>query len=347
VLLVAILAQLVLLAFQVKSQGEVRLIRVWAVTGVMPFARVVEASRSGVSRFFSDYFVLLDVREENKRLKQNLDRVSMDNQYLRTQVGTADRAATLAIFEKQSPGKYVAAHIIGNTPDSGAKVFYLDRGSSSGVEKGMAVITPAGIVGKIVNVYGPVASLMLLITDSSFAAGVISQNHRVKGTLKGDGGRSTVKIDDVQNEQTVDQEEWFYTSGEDGIFPKGQPAGQVSTVRAGKSRKEIFVTPSGLQNGLEEVLIVIEGVHAPIPDAPVANQPVHLLAPPPDAAQPVPAPTQPGPMSDADRLLDHYKNVGELQKHVYGDRGTGAPDYNISTKPPEPVKPFPSKPPNQ
>lgn len=341
VLLLALVLQLVLLAYQVKSNGEVRLIRVWAVTAVSPLARAVEACRGGVSHFFSDYFVLLGVREENKRLKQNLDRVSMDNQYLRSELSTADRARALAIFQEHSPSKTVAAHIIFNTTDSGAKVVMVDRGSSSGVQKGMAVITPTGIVGKVVNVYGPVASMVLLITDANFGAGVISQNHRVLGTLKGDEGRTTVKVDDVQNEMTVDQDEWFYTSGEDGIFPKGLPAGQVTTVRAGRVRKEIYLTPSGLQNGLEEVLIIVEGVHAPIPDVAIANQPVHLLAPPPDAAVPVPAPTQPGPMSDADRVLDRVRNIGEAQKHVFGDRGTGAPDYNINPvpKPAEPQKP--------
>ncbi len=333
VLLLAILAQLVLLAYQVKSNGEVRLIRVWAVTGVAPLARVVEAGRSGVSHFFSDYFVLLGVREENKRLKRDLDRISMDNQFLRTELDTSDRAQALVIFTRQSPSKYVAAHIIGNTTDSGAKVVYVDRGSSSGVEKGMAVITPTGIVGKVVNVYGPVASMVLLITDSNFAAGVISQKNRVHGTLKGQG-RSTVIVDDVQNEQLVDQDEWFYTSGEDGIFPKGLPAGMASTVHAGKTRKEIFVTPSGFQNGLEEVLIITQGVHAPIPDLPAPNQPVHLLGPPPDSGAPEPVSTQPGPMSDADRVVDRYRKIGDAEKHVYGERGAGAPDYknNRSSK---------------
>src|SRR6266849_4216611 len=92
VLVVAILAQLLLLAYQVKSNGEVRLIRVWAVSAVTPLARVLESARSRASHFASDYFVLLDVREDNKRLKSELDRVNMENQYLRTELSTADRA---------------------------------------------------------------------------------------------------------------------------------------------------------------------------------------------------------------------------------------------------------------
>src|SRR6185295_13763208 len=122
VLLVAIMAQLALLAYQVKSNGEVRLIRVWAVSAVTPLARVIEAGRSGSVRFFRDYFVLLDVRDDNRRMKADLDRIKMENQYLRTQLSTADRVGALALFQQQSPSKTVAAHVIGNTTGVGAKV---------------------------------------------------------------------------------------------------------------------------------------------------------------------------------------------------------------------------------
>ena len=50
----------------------------------------------------------------------------------------------------------------------------------------MAVITPDGIVGKVISVY-PKASQVMLVTDPAFAAGVISEKHRVHGTLKGKG----------------------------------------------------------------------------------------------------------------------------------------------------------------
>ena len=347
VLLAVILAQLVLLAYQVKSNQEVRLIRVWAVTAVTPLARAIETGRSATSHFFSDYFVLLDVREENKRMKTEIGRIQMENQSLRTELSTADRARSLAIFQKQSPSRTVAAHIIGNTTDPGAKAVLIDRGSNSGIERGMAVITPDGIVGKVSSVY-PISSFVLLITDPSFAAGVISQNNRVPGTLKGQGN-STVTVDFVQNEEKVEQGEWFYTSGNDRIFPKGLPAGEATVVRSGKTHKEIYVTPSGFQNGLpEEVLIIIEGVHAPIPSAPNANQPVYMLTPPSDSG----APTTPAPTTlstDADRLVDRYRKIGEAQKHVYGERGNGAPNYNAGMedagerKPPDPVPQSPSQ----
>jgi len=205
------------------------------------------------------------------------------------------------------------------------------------VQKGMAVIEPYGIVGKVVDVY-PTAAFVLLITDPTFAAGVISNKNRVRGTLKGQG-HSTVFVDYVQNEEKLEQGEWFYTSGDDRIFPKGLPVGEATVVRDGKTHKEIYVTPSGFQSGLEEVLIVIDGVHGTIPDVPSsANQPVHLLDPPPpdpaDAAAPAAtAAVKTGPVSDADRIIDQYRKIGEAQNHIYGERGRGAPNFNAPIDP--------------
>ena len=259
----------------------------------------------------------------------------MDNQYLRTELSTADRARSLAIFQQHSPSKTVAAHITGNTTGAGAKVVFIDRGSNSGIEPGMAVVTPDGIAGKVTKVFST-ASMVLLVTDQTFAAGVISQNNRVHGTFKGLGYEGSGKIEHVQNEQKVDQGEWFFTSGDDRIFPKGWPVGEVTTVHQGKTEKDIFVTLSGFRNGLEEVLIIIEGVHAPIPDAPVTNQTVRLMAPPPadtSAAAPVIQPLQTGPVStDADRTKEQYRKLGEQTGHVYGERSNGAPNYNTPLK---------------
>lgn len=335
VLVAAILAQLVLLAYQVKTNGDVRLLRVWSVGTVTPPLRVIESCRSGISHFFSNYFDLLGVRDENRRMKAELDRLEMDNQSLRTELSTADRARSLAIFEKQSPSKMVAAHIIGNDTDDAAKVVIIDRGRNSGIEPGMPVITPDGIAGKVTKVFAT-SSFILLVTDQTFAAGVISQNNRVHGTFKGLGYEGSGKIEHVQNEQKIDQGEWFFTSGDDRIFPKGLRVGEVTTVHQGKTEKEIFVTLSGFKNGLEEVLIIVEGVHMPIPDAAPTNQTVHLMAPPPAdvggvdrAAQPL----QTGPLStDADRVKELYRKLGEQEHHPYGERGSGAPNYNAPAK---------------
>src|SRR5512143_335938 len=95
VLVAAILAQLVLLAYQVRSNQEVRLIRVWSVSAVTPLARLLESGRSATVNFFKDYFVLVDVRQQNKRLQTELNRLQLEDQYLRSELDTADRGRAL------------------------------------------------------------------------------------------------------------------------------------------------------------------------------------------------------------------------------------------------------------
>jgi rod shape-determining protein MreC len=339
VLLVAIVAQLALLAYQIKSGQDVRLIRVWAVSAVTPLARWMETGRGGVGHFFRDYFLLLSVRRENQRLKADLDRSEMENQYLRGQLSTADRAGALAIFQKTSESRTLAARVIGNTTDPDGQTVIVDRGAADGVQKGMAVIKPEGIVGKVIGVF-PHAADVLLVTDPTFAAGVVSQSNRAYGTLKG-LGQSAVMVDYVQNEETVEPGEWFLTSGDDLIFPRGIPAGQVTVVRPGRTRKEVYLMPSGLQNGLEGVLIVLDGVHGTIlgdgrTEAPLPNQPVHLLAPPPESAEASPAalPQTQAASTDLDRSVDRYRAIGAAQNHRYGDKNSPAPNFNAAPEPP-------------
>src|SRR5262245_16409093 len=282
VLLLAIFAQLLLLAYQVKSAQDVPMIRVWAVSAVTPLAKVLEVLRSGTVGFVQSYITLHDTRQDNMRMKQQLDKLKMENQFLKTQLDTADRARALVAFQAQTQSKTMAARIIGMGAGFNSKVVFVDRGSTAGVEKGMAVVTPDGIVGKVLSAY-PIASQVMLITDPNFAAGVISQKNHARGTLKGKGNADCM-VEYVQNEQKVDVGEWFYTSGDDRIFPKGFPVGGARVVKAGSSMKEIYVEPSGLRRGIEELLILIEGVHQAIPDAPApANTPMYMTPPVPSA----------------------------------------------------------------
>ncbi|HYL37565.1 MAG TPA: rod shape-determining protein MreC [Bryobacteraceae bacterium] len=331
VLLIVIVAQLLLIAYQVKGNRDVPLIRVWAVTAVTPAETALEVVRHYTWGFVEDYFVLLGVKSENDRLKRENGDLKLQNHYLKSELSTADRARALSVFQAHSQSKTVAARVIGNGTGANSKVVFVDRGSTSGVESGMAVVTPDGIVGKVVDAY-PTASLVMLITDPTFAAGVVSQKNHVHGTLKGQG-HSECLVDYVQNEEPVDAGEWFFTSGDDRIFPKGFPVGQVSAARNGKTFKEIYLVPSGMQGGVEEVLVVLEGVHQQIPDGEVAAPGYKILALPPNEAAESSAPQTTGPpavlVTDADRLREQYRQAGQAQNHVFGVGlpGSKPPDF--------------------
>ena len=153
VLLLVIFAQLVLLAYQVKNNSDVRLIRVWAVTAVTPFARTIESIRGGTEGFLQNYVVLRDTRAENQRIRSEIGQLKLENQFLKTELATADRAKALEAFVARTPSKMIAARVIATATGASASAVFVDRGSSSGVEKGMAVVTPDGIVGKVVDAY--------------------------------------------------------------------------------------------------------------------------------------------------------------------------------------------------
>src|SRR5258708_6069212 len=291
VLLIVIVAQLLLIAYQVKSNKDVPMLRVWAVTDVTPVEAPIGFVRRHTWGYVADYFVLLNVRSQNDKLKHENGQLKLENQYLKSELSTADRAQALSVFQSRSPSKTLAARVIGNGTGANSKVVFVDRGAASGVESGMAVGTPDGGVGN-----------------------------------------SDCEVEYVQNEERVDVGEWFYTSGDDRIFPKGFPVGQVTVVRTGKTFKEIYVTPSGLQGGVEEVLIVLQGVHQPVPDSAAATPGYKILPAPTETSAQTPqaAGGQPSVLvTDADKLREQYKQPAAEQKHVFGESAPGSkpPDF--------------------
>jgi rod shape-determining protein MreC len=329
VLLLVLFAQLVLLAVQVKNDQDVRMIRVWTVTAVTPVARGLESVRAGGLGFLRNYVLLHRADEENRQLHEEIGRLRVENIYLKNELNRADRAKALEMFQSQTPSKMLAATVIATGAGPNSKVVFVDRGSVSGVMRGMGVVTPDGIVGKVIAAY-PTTSEIVLVTDSEFAAGVVSQKNQARGTLKGDG-TPLCRVDYVPPEQALEAGELFFTSGDDRVFPRGFPVGVVKAVRSGTPFKDIVVEPTGIQKGLEDVLIVMNPVHQDIPDFTAASQPVYIAPPPPDSGKSAPAATgSTSPIgTEADKLRNIYKAVGEQQGHNYGEGGVGSkpPDF--------------------
>src|ERR1700685_2104049 len=108
VLLIVIVAQLLLLAYQVKSNNNVALIRVWAVTAVTPVEQGLELVRRYTWGFGEDYFVLVHVHSKNEKLQHENGQLKLDNHYLKSELATADRGRGLSVFQAHSPWKTVA-----------------------------------------------------------------------------------------------------------------------------------------------------------------------------------------------------------------------------------------------
>lgn len=327
VLLIVIFAQLILLAWQVKNDRDVPMVRVWAVSAVAPVASTIEGLRNGTTGFFSNYFELRNARQQSRQLRTDVERLKVENQLLKNELGSAQRAESLAGFQAQNPSRMIGARVIAATAGMGTRSVLIDRGTQSGVRRGMAVVTPDGIVGTVIAVF-PFASQVRSVTDPGFAAGVESQINHVHGVLKG-LGTSSVRVDFVPTGQKVENGEMFFTSGEDRIFPKGLPVGKVTSVKEGTDFQDVTVEPSGTESAPEEVLVIVDPVHQAIPDAPPADAPVFLA---PDIGPEDPTQQVGGSgLTTADKLRDQYKKIGDAQKHVFGvgAPGTLPPNFNL------------------
>jgi len=269
IVLAAILfAQIIALAMQVRrptAEGETRLIRLWATAAVTPFEKAVVHSQKWVHDTWDGYIYLRHVDQENQQLRAEIDRMKLEQARLREDATMARRIQTLLAFKEQYIDSTVAAQVIGTSGSEQSRVLYIDKGSKDGIKPDMAVITPTGIVGKIVQVF-PGSSQVLPINDQLSGVGAALKASRLQGILKG-AANGTTTLQYIMSDEPVKLGEEVVTSGGDRIFPKGFPVGTVASVEPGKDLfLNIRVIPSARLDRLEEVLVVTK-IQEKLPDA--------------------------------------------------------------------------------
>ncbi len=253
----AVLLQVLLLAFQVKREHNVRLIRVWAAELVTPVERAGTWTISKIGGVWTGYIALHGARTENARLRAENDVLRLRNQQLESEAGEAKRLNALLNFrEAHTEAAMVAAQVIGASADPASHTLFINRGERDHVRRNMAVITPQGIVGKIVEVLPNNTSQVLLINDKDSGVGALFAATRTHGILKGTGDPDPI-LDYVVNDEKVQPGDFLTTSGEDRIFPKGLLIGSVSYAKQGNPFQVIHVQPAVRLDRLEDVLILV------------------------------------------------------------------------------------------
>jgi len=258
VLVGVLFAQVLGLAVQVKRTSDsepTRLIRLWAVDAVTPLEKALVWVQTSTGNVWHNYFYLRGVRAENRSLKQQIERMSLEQVRMSQDADQARRLQALLAFKEQFISQTMAAQVIGSSGSEQSRSLYIDKGESAGIKPDMAVITADGIVGKVLRVYSS-TSLVLLINDQSSGVGAILEKSRLQGILKGTS-TGEVALEKVMSDETVPAGELVLTSGGDGVFPKGLLVGTVTKVAPGSELfLNIRVRPAANLNKLEEVLVV-------------------------------------------------------------------------------------------
>jgi rod shape-determining protein MreC len=252
-----VIGQVLLLAAQIKRERQVRLIRVWAVELISPLQRIGSWTIHGAQHGWGGYIGLRRAQQENDSMRAELDRLKIRNAELESRALEADRLEALLNF-RTAHGEVpmIAASVIGASPDSGSQVMYLNKGSRDGIRRDMGVITPDGVVGKILAVY-PDTSQVLRLDDKDSGVGALLADTRTQGPVKGTGA-PLLSLDYISNDEKVAEGERVVTSGQDRIFPKDLPVGTVLDFVSDPKTPfmRIRVRPAAHLDRLEEVLVL-------------------------------------------------------------------------------------------
>lgn len=231
-----------------KNRGFVLLITLLLVFSLNLFSKEVRSLFSVVfspfqsffwnlgntsSDFLSGFFHGAFFKEENARLGSenlklqqellSLQDIQNENEQLR-------KALSLGV-EKEF--HIVSSRIVGKDPSE--DVLFLDRGSSDGIQEGMAVITPENVaVGKVGQVFEHSSRLILLSHPvSSFDAKVSSEG--IVGVVRGQGrGRSL--LDFIPQESRLLPGDVVVSASLGGIFPENLLIGEVKEVKTSDAK---------------------------------------------------------------------------------------------------------------
>ncbi|HXY77507.1 MAG TPA: rod shape-determining protein MreC, partial [Candidatus Acidoferrales bacterium] len=204
VLVGVLFAQVLGLAVQVKRTTDsepTRLIRVWAVGTVTPLEKALVWTETSSRNIWHNYFYLRGVRAENRSLKAQIERMSLEQVRISQDADQARRLQALLAFKEQFISKTMAAQVIGSSGSELSRSVYIDKGVHDGIKPDMAVITADGIVGKVLRVYGS-SSLVLLIDDQTSGVGAILDKTRLQGILRGTPS-GEVMLEKVMSDETV------------------------------------------------------------------------------------------------------------------------------------------------
>lgn len=262
-----LLSFLLYLAIQVDSERSENWYTATIQTVSYPFQRTFHFFKKHISNAWSGYIWLLDVKDENDRLWQRIWALEEENAQGREIRLAHDRLRSALEFKERDPNIKVFAEVIFEVKKPFYQLIIINKGEDDGIKPNYAVVSPAGVIGKIQSVTGT-QSVVQLMTDSRSQFPVLIQRTRTKAMAYGslDG---VVTIKRIPRRLELFKDDKVVTSGLAGIFPKGFPVGTVDVIN--KKPFGLFQTvtlhPSVDLSKIEEVAVIlrnIDSIHQPL-----------------------------------------------------------------------------------
>lgn len=196
---------------------------------VQPLRKSLHTLGSSLRQLQNQYLALRALWTENQGLRERIAMLESERNRLLEADITNARLHQLLELKTRILRVSIAAKVIANSASAWFRTLTIDKGRSDGVGKGMAVIAPRGVVGKVISVDDQTAKVMLL-TDHNSGLDVITQRTRARGIVAGSmDGNPIIKY--VGRNTDVRAGDRIITSGLDGTFPKGLLVGTIENVR--------------------------------------------------------------------------------------------------------------------
>jgi rod shape-determining protein MreC len=222
------------------------------------FAEVQRAATGGIGSVrdvWQNYFALQETRQENQNLRAELAQLRVGLQQERALAEQSRMLQKLLDMKMETPLKTTAAYVIAGAASPDFRTATIDKGTRDGLKPDMAVISPAGVVGRIILPTSRAAKIQLLI-DRDAAAGAVTERGRAQGVVVGTG--PSLRFDNVSGTADLKVGDRVVTSGIEGIYPKGFEIGQIESIerRAGEF-SAIIIRPTVEFSSIEAVLVVL------------------------------------------------------------------------------------------
>jgi rod shape-determining protein MreC len=242
----------------VTKQRKVRSI---ASTITYPIQQGASSVGNWIGGFFGNIGELRRASTENQQLHQQIDQMQTELRGTRERAAEAERLEKLFKLNETSAYQTVVARVIARDPSMWFDSVTIDKGRWAGVEVNMPVVTPGGIVGRVIST-SPLSAQVMLVTDEKSGAGAIVGQlgqSTAMGSVKGLGENGLLEMRYVSGMEKVQVGDTVTTTGQDAIYPQGYTVGEVVEVKPGSATQAqvIRIRPGAGLERLKEVAVLM------------------------------------------------------------------------------------------
>lgn len=247
---------LILMASSVRGSRGGTLLEEAVLSVASPFLKSASWISSGAASLWKRYADLRAVELENRRLRAQVGTLTLEAREAEEARQEARRLRDLLGLRQEAGEEAVlAARVIARGAPGMARTLLIDSGSRDGVAVNQPVVSPRGVVGRVIEAAPGIAKIQSILDPNSGVAALL-QRTRVQGVLVGEG-EGTCRLEFVGEGASVEVGDVVVTSGLDEIYPKGRILGLVVAVGEAQGlTRYVQVRPEVDLERLEEVLVL-------------------------------------------------------------------------------------------